>query len=192
MTHTRGKIKKNVFQKLADTIDIVPDEEELIIMGDFNGHVGPRRTPWENYLGPHGDTSSDCNYNGEQLLALCAEYELYITNTFYQHRPSQPHSWYRRNNLEISSQIDFILRRIAHRTKTTDARSIPNITFDTDHRPVMMMSKEKKRPMRKQKIYSEKINLRKLNEEGNVQKVEDEITKRLENRDTSSMNVEET
>ena len=59
-------------EKLSGTVDLVPDNDDLIVRGDFTGRVGPRRTPWETYLGPHSDTNTECNYNGEQLLALCA------------------------------------------------------------------------------------------------------------------------
>ena len=45
--------KAEVFDKLSCTIDSVPGNVDLIVMGDFNGRVGPRKTPWETYLGPH-------------------------------------------------------------------------------------------------------------------------------------------
>ena len=45
--------KAEFFEKLSDTIDSVPVNDDLIVMGDLNGRAGPRRTPWETYLGPH-------------------------------------------------------------------------------------------------------------------------------------------
>ena len=81
--------KAEFFEKLSGAIDSVPANDDLSVMGDFNGRVGPRRTPWETYLGPHSDANTEYNYNGEQLLALCAEHDLWITNTFYSHRLSQ-------------------------------------------------------------------------------------------------------
>ena len=105
------KEKAEFFEKLSGTIDLVPDNDDLIVMGDFKGRVGPRRTPWETYLGPHSDYNTKCNYNGEQLLALCAEHGLWITNTFYNHRQSQRQTWYKWNDLAVSSQTDFILTR---------------------------------------------------------------------------------
>ena len=62
--------KEEFFEKMADTLSTVPDGEELVVMGDFNGRVGKRRAPWDQHLGPHSDTNTECNYNGEQLLAL--------------------------------------------------------------------------------------------------------------------------
>ena len=132
--------KEEFFEKMADTINTVPDTEPLTVMGDFNGTVGKRRAPWEQPLGPHSDTNTECNYNGEQLLALCAEHGLWVANTFNEHRHSQRQTWYRWNDLNVSSQIDFILTRIEVRSRVTDARSIPNADLDTDHHPVILVS----------------------------------------------------
>ena len=44
--------KAEFFEKLSGTIDSVPDNDDLIVMGDFNGRVGSRRTPWETYPRP--------------------------------------------------------------------------------------------------------------------------------------------
>ena len=85
--------KAEFFEKLSSTIDSVPDNNDLIVTGDFNGRAGLRRTPWETYLGPHSDANTDSNCNGGQLLALCAEHGLWITNTFYNHRLSQRQTW---------------------------------------------------------------------------------------------------
>ena len=57
--------KAECFEKLSGAIDSVPDNDDLIVMGDFNGRVGPRRTPRETYLGPHSDVNTECNYNVE-------------------------------------------------------------------------------------------------------------------------------
>jgi len=185
--------KEEFFEKMADTINTVPDKEELIVMGDFNGRVGKRRTPWEQHLGPHSDTNKECNYNGEQLLALCAEYGLWITNTFYQHRPSQKQTWYRWNDLNVSSQIDFILTRIEERSRVTDARSIPNAALDTDHRPVILFTKQQRErtKKRKRKVTDRQINLRKLQEEEVRQEVETEVTTKLEEVNNTDMTAEE-
>ena len=33
------------FEKLSGTVDSAPDNDDLIVMWDFNGRVGSRRTP---------------------------------------------------------------------------------------------------------------------------------------------------
>ncbi|XP_012935508.1 craniofacial development protein 2-like [Aplysia californica] len=117
-------------------------------MGDFNGRVGERRTPWTKHLGPHSDHRTPCNYNGNHVLELCAEHDLFITNTFFQHRACQIYTWYRWNNIMVSSQIDFILTRTRMRITITDSRAIPNAGLDTDHRPIIttLTTKKERKP----------------------------------------------
>ena len=54
--------KAEFFGKLSGIIDSVPYNDDLIAMGDVNGRVGLRRTPWETYLGPQSDANTECNY----------------------------------------------------------------------------------------------------------------------------------
>ncbi|KAI8519497.1 hypothetical protein Bbelb_027540 [Branchiostoma belcheri] len=136
--------KDNFFEKLDGSISSVPDTDNLVVMGDLNGRVGKRRPPWESYLGPHSDTTKKCSFDGEQLLALCAEHDLWIANTFFQHRESQTQAWYKWNNLTVSSQIDFILTRRKHRKTVVDTRAIPNAEMDRDHRPVILITRSEK------------------------------------------------
>lgn len=37
--------KDSFFGELSDTINCIPDKEDLYVIGDFNGKVGERRTP---------------------------------------------------------------------------------------------------------------------------------------------------
>ena len=132
--------------------------------GRFQQKSGQKKSPWEPHLGPHSYTTTECNYNGEQLLAICAEHGLWIVNTFYEHKHSQRQTWYGWNDLNVSSQIDFVLTRIEGRSRVTDARSIPNADLDTDHRPVILVSEMQngRTPRTKRKARDRQINLRKL------------------------------
>ena len=95
------KEKDSFFEKLSDTINCIPDVEDLYVMGDFNGRVGERRTPWKKHLGPYSDHKTICNYNGNHVLELCAEHELFVTNTFFQHRATQIYTWYKWNYITV-------------------------------------------------------------------------------------------
>ncbi|GFS24462.1 craniofacial development protein 2-like [Elysia marginata] len=85
--------KDKFFETISDTINNIPDNEELMVMGDFNGKVGQRRDPWTKHLGPFSDNTAKCNYNGNLILELSAEHELVIANTLFQHRQSQIITW---------------------------------------------------------------------------------------------------
>ena len=135
-------------------------------MGDFNGRVGVRRTPWTKHHGPHSDHRTPCNCNGNHVLELCAEHDLIITNTFFQHRETQIYTWYKWNNIDVSSQIDFTLARSRMRCNIRDSRAIPNAGLDTDHRPVITtLVTEKKRKINKKKKQLERLNMHKLQDE---------------------------
>eukprot|EP00058_Branchiostoma_floridae_P000941 XP_002586429.1 hypothetical protein BRAFLDRAFT_131819 [Branchiostoma floridae] len=186
--------KDRFFEQLSDNISLVADEEEMVVMGDFNGRVGRRRDPWTAYLGPHSDRSTECNYNGHQLLSLCAEYDLVISNTLFQHRPSHTQTWYRWSDITVSSQIDFILTRASRRTTVQDARAIPNAGLDTDHRPVLMYMRGKGNESHKRKLPHEpQINIHKLRKNMDIQEeIKQRVTERLEQEDTWDKSAEET
>ncbi|GFS25046.1 endonuclease-reverse transcriptase [Elysia marginata] len=137
--------KDKFFETISDTINNIPDNEELTVMGDFNGKVGQRRDPWTKHLGPFSDNTGTCNYNGNLILELCAEHELVIANTLFQHRQSQITTWYKWNNLDVCSQIDFVLVRTKMISTLRDTRVIPNAELDTDHRPIITTRTQKQK-----------------------------------------------
>ena len=64
--------KDNFFEDLSDVITNTKDTDSLVVMGDFNGHVGNQRSSWLLYLGPHSAPNTERNYNGQLILELCA------------------------------------------------------------------------------------------------------------------------
>lgn len=75
--------RKEYFDKLSDILNSVSESDDLIVMGDFNGRIGTRRSPWEEGMGPFSDKDTVCNSNGEHLLNLCSQQGLIITNSFF-------------------------------------------------------------------------------------------------------------
>jgi len=63
--------------------------ECLIVMGDFNGKVG--RNKEEDTVGPYGVGIR--NENGQHIVELCKRHNLYVTNTWFQQKPSAQHTW---------------------------------------------------------------------------------------------------
>ena len=85
----------------------------------------------------------------------------------------------------MSSQTDLILTRIEERSIVTDARSIPNVDLETDHRPVIFVSGMQKgrTPRTKRKARGRQVNLRKVQKEEVRQEVETHVTKKLKEVD---------
>ena len=160
-------------------------------MGDFNGRVGKRRPPWERYLGPFSFTPTECNEHGLRLLNLLSEYNLYITNTFFQHRESQIKTWYRWNNLDQASQIDYIIVRQLQKRLISDSKAIPNSDIDTDHRPIVLSIHTPKNGTKNIKRTESIINLGKLQETVNKNKFQEDITTAFSGMTVSTSHVEE-
>lgn len=152
------------------------DSDKLFVLGDFNGHLGHKRAPWDLYLGPFGDTEKGSNNNGEHLLNICAEHDLLIANTFYQHRKSQITTWYKWNDLSQTSQIDFILTRRQQRWEIKDAKAVPNAIIDTDHIPVILCCFRPVRKHSKAKKQTTIINTKKLQEKEIQDKVNNVVS----------------
>jgi endonuclease/exonuclease/phosphatase family metal-dependent hydrolase len=53
---------------LNDTITQIEIEDDLIVMGDFNGKPGKRNNENSEFLGPFGERTSETNENGKRLL----------------------------------------------------------------------------------------------------------------------------
>ena len=49
---------------------MVSDDENAVVMGDFNGTVGKRKASWNPHLGPYSDVNTECNYSGQHMLSL--------------------------------------------------------------------------------------------------------------------------
>ena len=186
-----AEAKYEFFNELSDVISAVNQEDELFVMGDFNGRVGRRRTPWKRHLGPHSDNTSGANDNGLSVLELCAEHELFIANTFYEHRRSQKQTWYKWGDMTVSSQIDFILVRTRDRRCVTDSRVIPNVHVDTDHRPVVVEYSRRAKRRSEKRPSREVINLKKLEDEEIKMKVEKAMEEKFKERKECDGDVEE-
>ena len=58
--------------------------ESLVLLGEFNAHVGIDNVTWKGVIGQRGDR--DINKNGRYLLQFCATNGLCIMNTLFQHQ----------------------------------------------------------------------------------------------------------
>ena len=177
---------------LSDTINSIKEQADLYVMGDFNGRVEERRTPWTKHLGPHSDHRTPCKYNGNHLLELCAEHDLIVTNTFFQHRDTQIYTWYKWNDIGVLSQIDFTLARSRMRCNIRDSRAIPNAGLGTDHMPVIpTLVTEKKMKFTEKKKQPERLNMHKLQDKKAQTNIKCTISEKLSFIDRTLVYVDE-
>lgn len=121
--------------KLEDGLSKLSPTDSVILMGDFNAHVGSDHHAWSNVIGEYGDP--DVNKSGEKLLDFCESNSLSIMNTFFEHSDRHKYTWYRESTNQ-KSLIDFIVVSQDLRRYVTDVCIKPRAKLkSTDHRLVV-------------------------------------------------------
>ena len=116
------------YTKLADAISSIPKHNVLIIVGDFNAHLGSDDARYTYH--------TKTNKNGQLLLYLAAECNLIITNTTFQKRSGK--LWtYLSDMSGTKTQIDYILinKKWKNSVKNVEAYSTFS-SLGSDHRIV--------------------------------------------------------
>ncbi|XP_048481334.1 craniofacial development protein 2-like [Plutella xylostella] len=121
-------IREEFWESVRETLMICEDNEYVIMLGDFNGRVGVKRTGYESVLGTFGDVS--VNENGESLLEVCMEKKLIVTNTLFCHKKIHMYTWQRGKD---RSMIDFAIVDGRMKSEVVDTRVFRGNSVGTDH-----------------------------------------------------------
>ena len=70
------------WEELDEVLQSIPDKEGLMVIGDFNDHVGMERTYLKRWHGGH--SYGILNDEGIAILQCALMYDLAICNTFFQ------------------------------------------------------------------------------------------------------------
>nr|CAH7746043.1 unnamed protein product [Callosobruchus chinensis] len=100
------------FNTLNDVLDTIKDKEDVMLIGDFNGHVGKED---EDIVGRFGE-DEDKNDNGNRILEICRERELIIANTKFQHKGTYIDTL-GRNQAECASNHRLVLGKFIYTGK---------------------------------------------------------------------------
>ena len=133
-------------QEVEVALGKATSSESLVLLGDFNAHVGIDNATWKGVIGQHGDP--DINKNGRCLLQFCATNGLCIMNTFFQHKRNNKYTWYR-DSLGQRSLIDFCIVSADLFSTESDVRVKRGAELSTDHHLVVCTLK----PLKKRKIF---------------------------------------
>ena len=83
--------KEEFYKQLLKTIDYVKYQENIILCGDWNGHIGCNRRGYEHNVGAH--LVGGRNAEGQSALDFVKVTNLAAMNTYYQHRESHRWTW---------------------------------------------------------------------------------------------------
>ena len=140
--------KDSFYSDLSRHINNTPEDDKILVLGDFNARVGRDSEAWKGVLGKHG--VGNCNDNGRLLLELCTQHQLTITNTVFQQKNSLKTTWMhpRSKHWHI---LDYVLVRQKDLKDVLHTRVMPSAECHTDHRLVRCKLKLKFKPKPKKK-----------------------------------------
>ena len=126
-------IKAKFAADFQRTLDALPVGDVVLLLGDFNAHVGKRSSEddvWREVRGLHG--LGTCNEAGEQLLELCAINNLTIMNTWFKKKAIHLGTWVHPATKQ-AHMIDFVMMRRDQRQLCADVRVYRSACCWTDH-----------------------------------------------------------
>ena len=77
------------YEDLQELLELIPKEDVLFIIGDWNAKVGSQETP--GVIGKFGLGMQ--NEAGQRLIEFCQENALVIANTLFQQHKRRLYTW---------------------------------------------------------------------------------------------------
>ena len=91
---------------LKGVLECAPPGDSLVLLGDFNAHVGSNSESWRDVVGKNG--LRDLNPSDVLLLDVCACHGLSITNIMFRHKRVHMCTWHQ-DTVGRSLMIDFVV-----------------------------------------------------------------------------------
>ena len=125
-------VKGNFYSKLCSLFQSIPENDKILIFGDFNARAGQDAAVWKRVPGRNG--VGNYNENGCLLLEVCTEQQLVITNSISQKKNSLKTTWMHSQSKHWHC-IDYVLARQRDLMDVLTPE-MPSAECPTDHRLV--------------------------------------------------------
>jgi len=181
--------KDAFYGALALALSQVPNEDKLVLLGDFNARVGTSAAAWDGAIGVHG--VGKMNENGFRLLSICSEFELVVTNTIFKMKNKYKTTWQhpRSGHWHL---LDYVIVRKRCQAEVAITRVMRGAECWTDHRLVLSkMCMSVRAPVRRGASASKKLNTAALSNRQTQARYGEAVAMRLTNFHVGDATVEE-
>ena len=162
--------KEEFYILLGSVLKDIGENEQLIICGDFNGHVGAEADGFE---GVHGGKGFGIrNTEGEMLLEFADAMGLVVGNTWFTKTDSQKITY---ESGGFKTQVDYVLMRKEERALVSNVKVVHSEACIPQHKLIICEMKLAVRVERKREVFVSRHKVWKLKEEKFQQKFMEKI-----------------
>ncbi|KAF3631922.1 ATP-dependent RNA helicase A-like protein [Capsicum annuum] len=143
---SEGEEKMWFWEALEEVVRGVPSSEKIVVVGDFNGHIGGLPGGFGDVHG--GFSFGERNKEGATLLDFARAFGLVVVNSSF---PKKDEHLITFRSAIARTEIDFLLLRKGDRALCKDCKVIPSENLSTQHRLLVMDLGIKKNRKRRSK-----------------------------------------